>query len=344
MESAAAQKLSEQRGRGEGIGPDGHDIVEKFAQTVGLGVLRRAFGHHLEQGQGLAAQAGELKEQGTIEHDVGVLLIGEDPLAFAGLNLLPAADGLLSGVVAILVVAHDTPQQAVVAGGDIVVVVQQDSRERADVDFELVDIGDVLGELRIEPMDTLHDQQGMTVDLKMLATRGTLACGEIVFGQLDFLALQEILQVLLELGNIERVDRLVVIVSIGITRGLGPVNEIVIHREGKGLEAAGHELDAQALAKRGLARTGGAANHDEPDLRMALYLLGDVAYLLLLEGLADIDDVDGFVMITAGLVEFPDSADSDDVLPALVLAKDFEHLLLLDEGLELVGMFGIGDA
>jgi len=72
------------------------------------------------------------------------------------------------------------------------------------------------------------------------------------------------------------------------------------------------------------------------------YLVGDTGYLLLLQRLVHIDDVCGKPLVH-GVVEVAHGAQTDDVLPLVVLLEHIKHLLLAGHWAQLAGIFARGD-
>ena len=155
--------------------------MEELQQAVGIGVLRTVLGHGGEDDLGMGAEDGKLDVEGGVEHDVGGLLIWEDPLVLSLAYVLPLADGLAGGVGSFVIVAHDAAQQSVVAYGYPIVVVEGDAGEGGDVDFVLQMVGDELCELGVKGMDALDDEYAVWGELYFLAVPLSLAGDEIIF-------------------------------------------------------------------------------------------------------------------------------------------------------------------
>lgn len=102
------------------------EILQELAQAVGFGVLFTVFGHQFQQWLGLLANDGKLENHRRVEHGVGVFLIGKNPFVLASAYGGPSPDSLLRAHSTIFVVANNTPEQSVVGGRDVVVVVKQD--------------------------------------------------------------------------------------------------------------------------------------------------------------------------------------------------------------------------
>ena len=75
----------------------------------------------------MGTQYRKLDVQGRVEHGIGRLLEGEDPLILCLTYVLPLGDGLLCGISPFVVVANDAAQQSVVADGNPVMVVERDT-------------------------------------------------------------------------------------------------------------------------------------------------------------------------------------------------------------------------
>lgn len=77
-------------------------------------------------------------------------------------------------------------------------------------------------------MDTFHDQYIVGIHLQALAAGLTLSRLEVILRQLDLLTAEEGVELLVDLLQIEGIDRLIVIVAIGTTRCLLTVDEIIV--------------------------------------------------------------------------------------------------------------------
>ena len=96
---------------------------------MSFGIFRTILGHAGKDWLGVEAQHGKLNVERRVEHGVGSFLIGENPFLLGFAHQRPLADGLLSGVGAFVVVADYAAQQAVVASGNPVVVVERNAGE-----------------------------------------------------------------------------------------------------------------------------------------------------------------------------------------------------------------------
>ena len=166
---------------------------------------------------------------------------------------------------------------------------------------------------------------------------------EIVLGQLHLLATEEGVELRVEQGQVEGVEALVVELAVGVERRVGAVHEVVVERNLQRFEAVGQQLDAEPLARRGLARRRRAGQQHQPHVLVAGYLVGNLRYFLLLQGLRHVDEVGGPPGIHH-LVEVSHGADAHDALPPMVLLEDLEHLFLMDELGQHARRLQVGDA
>ena len=101
--------------------------------------MRLDFG---EQGARQHGKNGQFVVEGGIEDGVGSFLEGENPCAFAAADVGPHFQGAGGGMSAIAMVADQTANQAVVGGGDAVVVVQVELGQRRNIDVEFPVFGE----------------------------------------------------------------------------------------------------------------------------------------------------------------------------------------------------------
>ena len=291
---------------------------------------------------------GEFHQVGRIEHHVRILLVRIDPLLLRATHVGPLVDGLAGRERALVVVAHDAAQQAVVAGRHPVVVVQRDARERGDEDLEGARRGDLRDQLRIEGVDAFDQQHAARLHLQVLAVVFAASRDEVEFRHIDHFPVQQPEHVLLQGAVVHGLEIVEVVASVGEFRGLDAVDEIVVGRERNRLEAAGLELHAQAVRDRGLAAARRTGDQHDADriLRVvvaALDLLRNLDELLLLQGLGDLDQV-GCTALQANVVHVARVAQIHDAVPLEVLGKDLEGLGLVDERRQDLGIRAVRHA
>ena len=186
---------------------------------------------------------GKLDVERRVKHHVGILLVGRYPLFLREAHVPPLADGLAGAEGSLIVVADDATQQAVVAGGHPVVVVERDAGEGGDIHLELLAVGDALGEHGVKGMDTLDDEHGVVLELKLLAVELALAGHEVELWDFHPLTIHQAGEVVLKQVAVHRLDIVEVIVAVGQQRGVLAVDEVIVGRERQGPEAAGEQLD-----------------------------------------------------------------------------------------------------
>lgn len=135
---------------------------------MSLGIFGFGDGNLLEKRFGVGAEESQLVEEGRVEHDVGVLLIGEDVLHLAGADTAPTFERVEGAVAAEVVVADDASDEAVVAAVEDVLAVDGNLGESGDVDLELKFVGDGSGELGVEGVDAFDDEDAVGVELEGL--------------------------------------------------------------------------------------------------------------------------------------------------------------------------------
>ena len=101
----------------------------------------------------MVAQHGELYEKCRVEHHVGILLIGIDPLLFGIEHVRPLVDALSGGESTLVIVTHYAAEQTAVGGGYPVVVVEGDAGERRDENPEFGCLIYLIRQARVEGVD-----------------------------------------------------------------------------------------------------------------------------------------------------------------------------------------------
>ena len=152
----------------------------------------------------------------------------------------------------VFIVANDAPKQSVVGGGYVVVRVEQNGGECRSIDAILELLGNMSGQLRVECVDSFHDEYFVLLELQSLAVAFlTDTSLEIVFGQCHFFTIEKLLQLLVEQIDVECIKAFVVIFSVCIAWGPFAVYEIVVERHHHRLDATSHQLDGQTFAEGG---------------------------------------------------------------------------------------------
>lgn len=181
-------------------------------------------------------------------------------------------------------------------------------------------------------MYAFDEEDGAGLEAEALAVVLAAAGLEVVGGELDFLSGEDVGEVGVELRQVEGVEAFVVVVAVGVARGVLAVDEVVVERYHLRFEQVGHELYGEALCGGCLAGGGWAGYEDYACSAAAVALgdvVGDVCEHLFVEGLGDVDEVGHAVVEDVG-VEFADVADAYDAVEAEVVGEGAVHLFLLD--------------
>ena len=195
-------------------------------------------------------------------------------------------------------------------------------------------------------MDALDDEYLVVVQTQSATAHLAPACLEVVARQLHLLAVEQGVHLFVQQVEVQGVQVLKVVVAIGLARRLVAVHEVVVERYGDRLDAVGSKLHGESLAGRRLAtaRRTGDEHHAQGQqvgrqtggIAAAGHLVGYQRYLLLLQGLAHLDELRGIAFLR-DLVEIAEGAQSEDALPLVVLLEDTEHLVLMGHLTQLVG-------
>ena len=105
-EATATQKFPQNGSRRYLFFGDIAEEREEFEQRPRRGVFGAGFWHVAQQRFGMGFEYAEFKQQGRIEHDVGVFLIGEDVFVLALYHAVPASECVQGRIAAEVVVAY----------------------------------------------------------------------------------------------------------------------------------------------------------------------------------------------------------------------------------------------
>ena len=164
--------------------------MQEFQQPVRLAVLRTVLRHGGEDPLGVGAQHSELHEVCRVEQHVGVFLERIYPLDLGPAHIRPVGDRFSGREGTLEVVPHDPSQQAVVACRDAVVAVQRDGSYCVYEYPEFLLVRDLLGQPRIQSVQTFDQQHGPFAQLEVLAVELSAAGHEIIFRNLYFLSVK----------------------------------------------------------------------------------------------------------------------------------------------------------
>ena len=83
---------------------------------------------------------------------------------------------------------------------------------------------------------------------------------KFVARNIDALAAHQAAEVVVEQFEVDGFERFVVILAVGVLRGLFAVHEVVVERDQHGVQSQHAQLDAQPFGRGGLAAAGGAGD------------------------------------------------------------------------------------
>mmetsp|Transcript_12487 Transcript_12487/g.34330 ORF Transcript_12487/g.34330 Transcript_12487/m.34330 type:complete len:376 (+) Transcript_12487:88-1215(+) len=270
VESAAADELAEEgRDRHGGLGPR-RQRVQHRQQLLRRGEVRVVGAHPAQQTFEATLEDRQLVLHRRVEHEVGVVLVGEDPGVLAAPHVGPHGQRLGGAVAAEEEVAADAPAQPVLGALDDVVVVDAEHRDGRDVDAVLLLGGDRGGVLGVERVDALDDEHAPRRKLQLLP-RGVAEAGlHVVHRGHDRLAVGQLVDVLLDELHVHGLDRVVVHVPPVLARlvlGLAVQRQVVVvDGEGDGGHADAAEGEGELVGEGGLAGGGGPSDADNLDL------------------------------------------------------------------------------
>ena len=286
------QEFLQNGGTGHRVRRRGGKEADQLQHPLGLQIVG-VLGPNLGQGPfGQGPQHGQLIDEHGIDEEVRVLVVGVDVDVLAPAHLVPQGQGVGGAEVAELHIPDHAADEAVVRGGQGVVVVQIELGQGGDEDAALLLLGDGIGQPRVQGVDALHDEDLVVGQPEAAVILDGAAGLEVVAGKAGLLALQQLPHVLLEQLHVQGLHTFVVRLAVGAQRRLFPVHVIVVHGDLHRMHAQSAELDAQPTAGRGLARAGGAGQQHQPHFReIGVDGVGDVVQIALLQGLGDEDQV-----------------------------------------------------
>ena len=186
-------------------------------------------------------------------------------------------------------------------------------------------------------MYTLYYQHVVGVHLQLFAALLAGARLEVVVRQLNLFAAEECVELFVDELKVECVDAFIVVFAVLVLRCAVAVYKVVIERNLQGLDAVGKQLYRQALAGGGLARRRRSGKQHQLYILSGGNLVGNVRYLLFLQSLRHIYNVNG-VPGAHCLVEVAHGANAQNILPRVLLLENLEHLVLLGELAQFVAV------
>ena len=272
----------------------------------------------------------------------------EYPLVLRLTHILPLGNGLLGGICTLVIVTDDTAQQSVVANGNPVMVVQRYAGQCRDIDLVFQCIVYLLGQQRVQCMDTLDNQHGIVRQLQLLTVPFPLTRHKVIFWNLHALALHQSQQMFFQQRIFHRFYVVEVIITIGQLGCIYAIHEIIVGRKRHGAQSAGQQLDGQTFAEGGLTRTRRSCYQDHThrillSVEPAVYFLGYLHYLLFLQSLTYLNEFRSISTLN-GFVHIARIRQSHDDVPACFLCKHLEGLGLFHLFCQSGGVVPVGHA
>src|SRR5579859_7052050 len=128
-------------------------------------------------------------------------------------------------------IPHDAANQANIGGRDAIVTVNVQRRKRRNIYAEGAFVRDFFDQIRVHAVNALGDDDVIVGERNHVA-RQTLAEPEVEAGKLHWLALHQVKQITVQTLQVERFQRLEVILAIAVPGGKFAVYEIIVHTKG----------------------------------------------------------------------------------------------------------------
>ena len=112
-------------------------------------------------------------------------------------------------------------------------------------------------------MNTFQNENRIIFNFQFITFIFLLPQREVKARKLHFLTAQQSLQLLVKQFQIERIQRLIIIVTVFIQRCLFTVYEIIVQGDREGFEPVRHQLDGKTFAESGLTRRGRTGNQNQ---------------------------------------------------------------------------------
>ena len=205
--------------------------------------------------------------------------------------------------------------------------VKQNGGERRGIDAELLLLGNLCRQLRIQCVDAFHDENVARAQAQLLSTLLAPARLEVIARQFHLITAEECVELLIDEFHIEGVQAFVVELTFLVAWCPLAVHEVVVERDLDRPQAVGHQLYRQPFARGGLTTRRRTSDENHAYARPLGNHIGDATDLLLLQSLRHMHDVACHTLLHSA-IECAHRANAKDVLPAVVLLEDLEHLVL----------------
>ena len=174
-------------------------------------------------------QHRQLIQRGAIENHIRIFLVGENPAFFTALYRIPHGDGALDGGAPGFIVPHNPPQQTQITGGNPIVVIQVQRKQRTDIEFEHLMLRHAIGHhLGVEAVDSLHNDNGIILQPQLLPVPLPFPGHKIKGWEHDLLPGKQRGNIRPEQGSVQGVDMLQIQLAIRAGGKFIPVDVIVI--------------------------------------------------------------------------------------------------------------------
>ena len=221
-------------------------------------------------------------------------------------------------------------------------VVQEGSGERVDENLELGAVRNLAGEAGIEGVNAFYKQNAAVSQLELLAVVFPQTGYEIEFRYRHLFSGDELHDVALHEGMVHRFEIIEIVGAVGEFGRFYAVHEIVVRAHGHGVQAAGLQLDGKTLAEGGFTGRGraGDKNYLQGSFTVvaAVYFLGNLHYLLFLQGFCYLDELAG-AAAQEGFIYVSHRVQAHDDVPAEGFLEHLESLGLVHKGGYAAGVF-----
>ncbi len=270
-----------------------------------------------------------------------MLLEGKDPAFLTLAHAFPAVNRLLGRIAPVGRIAHDATEQPGIGRRYPVVFVDVELRQRRDIDSVGDLRRDVGHQIWIQPVDALDDDDVVVVDPHRLALLPE-SCLKVVVGNVHLLPVQEATQLLVEQAHVQSRERFKVKVALFVAGRVIPIDKVIVQLHSKWHQSIGHQLDAQPLGERRLARCRRTGDEHQSHLFLCLVrrpggdLMRDLSHTLFVESLGYQHHL-AHPLARDGLVQEAHVENAHQLHPVPVFAEHVEQLGIVNHWLELHG-------
>ena len=132
------------------------EVIQEFQQPLGLGILRRILGDAKEQRLRILLQHRQLIQESGVKHHVRAFLEWENISLLASPDRVPHADRILGGGTSGSGVPDHAAQKSSVCSRDLVVLVNIQLGQSADIDSKLTLLWKSVGQAVVQAVDSLY--------------------------------------------------------------------------------------------------------------------------------------------------------------------------------------------